>query len=165
MEGTQKNREKGIMVELEFKKWLDAHKLPYWYIQQDLETFSPSLKKFFGAKRPDFMILLPNLGFILVDVEYKKITDYGTLPLDVEETKKYSNLQRNFNMPVWYALSDKQHPTWYWIPVSKVLEIGKTEKHTSHKSKSEFFAIPSKDYIQIGMDDSLERLFLKIFEQ
>ena len=45
-----------------FKKWLDTHEIPYWYIQQDLETFSPSLRKYM-TKRPDYMILIPNIGF------------------------------------------------------------------------------------------------------
>jgi len=93
------NKEKGHITELKFKEWLDKHNIPYWYIQQDIETFSLALKKYFGSKRPDFMILIPNLGFIFVDVEYKKIMQrFKKFPLDSEETTKYSNLQRNFNL-------------------------------------------------------------------
>ena len=160
------SKEKGDFAELKFKEWLDKHSIPYWYIQQDIETFSPALKEYFGSKRPDFMILLPNLGFVFVDVEYKKLSSaYNKFPLDAEETSKYSNLQRNFNIQVWYALSneDYDYKTWFWIPVSKVLEIGKMEKYTSGKSGTDFFAIPLSEFIQIAFDDSLDRLFSRIF--
>lgn len=168
MELSELNIEKGDQAEEKFKEWLDKHNIPYWYIQQDLATFSISLKKYFGSKRPDFMILIPNLGFIFVDIKCKKIIHgYQKFPLDSEETTTYSNLQRHFNLPVWYVLSnnDYDYKTWFWIPTSKVLEIGKMEKYTSSISKNEFFAIPVSEFIQISCDDSLERLFSKIFSE
>lgn len=160
-----KDKEKGNIIESKFKDWLDNHDIPYWFIRQDIETFSPSLKRIFGAKRPDFMILLPNLGFILLDTKYKEVTEFKTFPIDVNETAKYSSLQRNFNLRVWYVLSNKGcgYKTWYWIPVSKVLEEGKTERRTSKKSGKDFFAIPIDKFIQVASDDSLDRLFSKCF--
>lgn len=91
--------------------------------------------------------------------------EYKKFPLDAEETTSYSNLQRNFNLQVWYAISNEEYDykTWFWIPVSRVLEIGKIEKYTSSKSKMEFFAIPLSEFIQISFDDSLDRLFSKVF--
>lgn len=160
------NKEKSDMVESRFKEWLNKHKIPYWYIQQDLQTFSQPLKEYFGGKRPDFMILIPSFGFILVDAEYKKLNEeYKNFALDCEETAKYSNLQRNFNLQVWYALSNEStdYKTWFWIPVSKVLEHGEIEKHKSSKSGTDFFAIPSTEFTQIAHDDSLGRLFSKLF--
>jgi len=160
------DREKGNIVELRFKEWLDKHDIPYWYIQQDIETFSSSLKKIFGAKRPDFMILLPNIGFIFVDLKYKKlITKYKKFPLDSKETTKYSSLQRYFNLQVWYVLSNEEYDykTWFWIPVSKVLEEGKLEKYKSSKFGGDFFAIPITKFIQVADDNSLDRLFSKFF--
>jgi len=62
------------IAEFEFKKWLDIHNIPYWYIHQDLETFSNRLKKHF-TKRPDFFLLIPNFGFILIDIKDKKSAD------------------------------------------------------------------------------------------
>ncbi len=159
------NQEKGRIAETEFKKWLDTQNIPYWYIQQDINTFSQALKKYF-AKRPDYMILIPNLSSIFVDVEYKKITKFGTFPIDVQETKKYSALQRFFNIQVWFAFSNETcaYNTWYWIPVTKVLEIGETNenKYISSKSKMEFFSVPTTEFTQIATDDSLHRLFSKL---
>lgn len=64
-------RRKERVAEKEFKEWLDKHEVPYWYIQQDIESFSKALKKYM-TKRPDFMVLVPHVGFILTDVEFKK---------------------------------------------------------------------------------------------
>ncbi len=164
----EERRQKGRNAEKKFKEWLDKNNIPYLYIQQDQETFSSAFKGYFGGKRPDFMILLPNLGFILVDVKYKKISEtYKTFPLDSDETKKYSSLQRRFNLPIWYALSNEgvDYETWFWIPVSKVLEEGRNPKFRSGKSNMDFFAIPLSQFIQIAMDDSLDRLFSKCFIQ
>ncbi|MFH1823149.1 MAG: hypothetical protein ABH817_00305 [archaeon] len=166
MEITNENIQRGKEAEQGFQNWLDKHKIPYLYIQQDVETFSPALKKYFGTKRPDFMLLIPNLGFIFVDVKYKKINDkYKKFPLDSIETKKYSSLQRKFNLPIWYVISNESYDykTWFWIPVSKVLEEGRIPKFVSSKSKEYFFAIPIHEFIQISDDDSLDRLFSKCF--
>jgi hypothetical protein len=114
------------------------------------------------------MILLPNMGFIFVDVEDKPVyEEFETFALDSEETAKYSSLQRNFNIQVWYAISNKNssYNTWYWVPVSKVLEIGKLKKAKSAKSGMEFFPIPITEFIQISSSDSLGRLFSKMFSE
>lgn len=158
------NSLKGAEAEQKFKEWLDKHNIPYFYIKQDMETFSSAFKNIFSGKRPDFMILIPSFGFIFVDVKYKKIhPDYKTYPIDGEETKKYSSLQRLFNLHIWYALSneDSDFKTWLWIPVSKVLESG-IPKFTSSVSKEDFFAVPLSEFIQIADDDSIERLFSKL---
>jgi len=157
---------KGDDAELRFKNWLDKHNIPYFYIKQDIESFSNALNESFQGKRPDFMILLPNFGFIFIDVKYKKLNqEYKTYPLDSEETKKYSSIQRRFNLHIWYVLSNDEvdYKTWFWIPVTKVLESG-IPKFISSKSKEDFYAVPTEEFIQISDDDSLDRLFIKSFD-
>jgi len=160
-----KNKQKGITAENQFRCWMDKNQIPYLYIRQETTTFSVSLRKEFLGKRPDFMILLPNLGFIFVDVKYRKINNkHKTYPLDLEETKKYSLLQRKFNMNIWYVISNETYDygTWFWIPISKALEDG-APKFISNKSKMDFFAVHLSKFIQISSDDSLDRLFSKCF--
>ena len=169
-EVTKTEENKGKEAEDKFKAWLDKHKIPYLYISQNKETFASVFKDDSGMKRPDFMILLPNLGFIFVDVKDRKLSkNYGTFPLDSAETKKFSRLQRKFNLHIWYVLSneDYNYKTWFWIPVSKVLEEGdsKNQEHESSKSHMDFFAIPASDFIQIAENDSLDRLFSKCFTE
>ena len=166
MEAPEEFKKLGENTELRFKEWLDKHNIPYFYIKQDIETFSAALKNSFYGKRPDFMILIPNFGFIFVDVKYKKLNyDFKTYPLDAYETKKYSSVQRRFNLHIWYVLSNEEfdYKTWLWIPVSKVLESG-VPKYISSKSKEDFFAVPPEDFIQLADNDSLDRLFSKIFK-
>ncbi len=161
----EENRRKGNEAELRFKEWLEKHNIPYLYLQQDTQTISTAFKKYFSGKRPDFLILIPNLGFIFVDIKYKKLNpDYKTYPIDSDETKKYSSLQRKFNLNIWYVLSneDFDYKTWLWIPISKVFESGRPI-FISSKSKMEFFAVEPQEFIQIATDDSLDRLFSKCF--
>lgn len=160
----EESRIKGGETEKKFKEWLDKHKIPYFYIKQDIDFFSAFFKDSSSGKRPDFMILIPNLGLIFVDIKYKKInSDYKNYPIDGEETKIYSSLQRKFNLHIWYVISneDFDYKTWLWIPVSKVIESGVTE-HISSKSGESFFPISPKEFIQIADDDSLDRLFSKM---
>ena len=136
------------------------------YIRQESESMSPAFKNNFSGKRPDFMILIPHFGFIFVDVKYRKLNPpYDTYPIDVDETVKYSSLQRKFNLQIWYVLSNEEsaYKTWFWIPTSQVLESG-IKKYTSAKSDAEFFSVPTSHFIQIADDDSLERLFSKLFK-
>lgn len=155
----------GDETELHFKEWLDYHKIPYMYIKQDSETFSSVFKEQSYGKRPDFMILLPNFGFIFVDVKHKKIDQiYKNYCLDGREAKKYSSLQRIFNLNIWYVISneDYDYKTWFWIPVSKVLESG-IKKQTSNLSGDDFYPVPTEEFIQIADTDSIDRLFNRSF--
>ncbi len=159
------NIRKGQETEKMFKQWLDTHNVPYLYIHQDPETFSTFFKEELKGKRPDFMLLIPYFGFIFVDVKYKQISqnqmDYA---IDALDAKKYSSLQRRFNINTWFVISNEKmgYKTWYWIPVSKVLECGITTKRSS-RSGDLFFPIPSNNFIQVAEDDSLSRLFSKLF--
>jgi len=163
----EENKINGTMAEARFKEWLEKHHIPYMYIQQDLDTFSSVFKEHPFGKRPDFMVLIPHFGLIFVDVKYKKLNkEYKTFTLDSDESKKYSRLQRKFNLQIWYVLSneDYDYKTWFWIPVSKILEEG-IQRHMSNKSKQDFFAVPPTEFVQISIDSSLDRLFSNLFEK
>jgi hypothetical protein len=156
---------KGKAAENNFKKWLDNQNIPYLYINQDKNTFSSIFER--NLKRPDFMILIPNLGFIMVDVKHRTQNhEHNTFPLDKKETIKFSKLQRIFNLPTWYAISnsDFYYQDWFWIPVSKVLEEG-VEEFRSTKSHQLYFSISLKEFIHINKNDSLEKLFSGVFRK
>lgn len=61
-------------AEEKFQAWLNKHNIPYFRIDQKVETRSLSLLNIFDAKRPDFILLVPRICFMLVDV--KKRTNY-----------------------------------------------------------------------------------------
>ena len=151
-------------AEQEFKNWLDKHNTAYWYIAQDLNNFSPALKKYF-TKRPDFAILLPNIGLLFVDIKDKKqAKKHNKFFLNAEETDKYVNLQRNFNLQTWYVISneDLHFNTWFWIPATKALESG--FHFISKETNKKCLSVPVEDFIQVSNDDSLERVFSKILK-
>ena len=149
---TQQEKDaKSKEVEQKFQQWLDKNEIPYWYVQQDIATFSPALKKYM-TKRPDFMILIPHIGFILVDVEYKLPAEkYEVFQIEVAETKQYCNLQNYFNLQVWYVFTNERdhYKTLHWIPVSKVLEIGEKEKKIFDGPRGAYCSIPMDKFIQV----------------
>jgi hypothetical protein len=159
MKNFKEIRRKEKLAESEFKKWLDKHEIPYWYIQQDIDAFSVTLKKYM-SRRPDFMILIPHVGFILTDVEFKKpARKYRVFLIDEDETKQYCNLQNYFNLQVWYVFSHEEYHfnTWFWIPVSKVLELGKT--HKNPKTSKVYRSVPLDNFITVSLTDNLGRVF------
>lgn len=150
---------RGREAEEKFQAWLDEHKLSYLYIQQDKNTFANAFKD--NLKRPDFLILLPNLGLIMVDVKYKNVNSkYQDMAIDAYDIKRYSKLQRIFNLPIWFVLSNENvaFETWFWIPLPKVLEEG-MPRFTSSKSQMDYYAVPLKHFIQVSKKDSINRLF------
>lgn len=164
---SDENKKKGIEAEKEFKKWLDRQNIPYLYINQDIDSYSEFFKRDLKLKRPDFMLLVPYFGIIFVDVKYKEISkDQKYYAVDTLDAKKYSSLQRRFNINTWFVLSNEKagYNTWNWIPISKVLEAG-IDPQNSSKSGQPFFKIPKNFFIQVAGDDSLSRLFSKLFEK
>jgi hypothetical protein len=156
---TEKNR-----AEQEFKKWLDKHRIPYWYIQQDTDTFSEELKNQF-TKRPDFFILIPNFGFILVDIkDQKSAQKYEKFFINVGEVEKYMNSQRTFNLQFWYVISNEKYhfKTWFWIPISKVMKAGFI--FPTKEGDRECYSVPISEFIQVSDNDSLERVFAKFLK-
>ena len=157
-------KEENNIAEQEFRKWLDKHRIPYWYIQQDINTFSQELKKQF-TKRPDFFILIPNFGFILIDVKDKTSAEkYEKFFINAKGIEKYMNLQRIFNLQVWYIISNEKYhyKTWFWIPISKVIKTGFVFK--PKETDRECYSVPISEFIQVSDDDSLERVFTKFLK-
>ncbi|KAA0004476.1 MAG: hypothetical protein DRN33_02630 [Thermoplasmata archaeon] len=149
------NKEKERLAEDKFREWLNDNKIPFWYIQQDALTFSHAFKEEM-TRRPDFIILLPNIGFIITDVEYKSpAKKYAEFQINVDETNRYCKLQEKYRLNIWYVFSDitNHFTVWYWIPVSKVREIGKD------KNYGEYFGIPLDNFIVISKNQGIERLF------
>jgi hypothetical protein len=145
-------KEKERLAEDKFKEWLNENKIPFWYIHQEPDTFARVFKEEM-TRRPDFIILLSNIGFILTDVEYKEpARKYPQFQINVEETYKYCKVQEKYRLNIWYVFSNARNHfnIWYWIPVSKVKE---GEKY------GEYFGIPLDEFIVISKSQGINRLF------
>jgi len=147
--------------ENKFIKWLNNNKIHYWYIEQSKENFSFRLKEL-NIKRPDFFILIPNFGFISLDIKDKSTAlKHEKFFFSYVEVEKYLRMQRIFNIPCWFVISNKinHYKTWFWIPVSKIIKNGFifTPKNSTRIS----YSVPLSEFIQVSDNDSLERVFSK----
>jgi hypothetical protein len=86
----------GLEAENAFRQLLNKHNIPYYGIDQQKDTFSYSLIKTFGVKRPDFTILIPQVGSLYVDVKGRR-TFKGCFDISIEEIEKYKKLEILFN--------------------------------------------------------------------
>jgi hypothetical protein len=100
-----------------------------------------------------------------VDVKDKKqAKKHNKFFINSEETDKYVNLQRKFNLQTWYVISNEDYhfKTWFWIPATKALESG--FHFISKETNKKCLSVPIEAFIQVSDDDSLERVFSKILK-
>ena len=150
-------KEIGREAELEFQNYLNQHKIPFWFIEQERESYSQALKQY-NVQRPDYCIFIPNLGFILIDVEHNvPLKKYRKFCISDEETQKYNNLEKYFNMKVWFAFSNQEihYTTWYLIPVSRVMEL---RNQYLVKAKN-YISTPIDEFIQVSCSENLKKIF------
>jgi hypothetical protein len=93
-------RTRGAAAEQRFRDWLDRCHLPHLYVEQSPLTFPRGLREV--LKRPDFLIGVPTVGTIAVDVKSKRIYDHHLI-IDAEEHASLLIFETSFNIPVWFA--------------------------------------------------------------
>jgi hypothetical protein len=74
--------------------------LPHIYIEQSPLTIPQALKG--EIKRPDFLVGIPSIGTIAVDVKAKSVYA-DTLIIDAYEYRTLLNFETFFNISVWFA--------------------------------------------------------------
>ena len=75
------------------------------------------------------------LEIAMTDVEYKEpAKKYAEFQINVDETYRYCKVQEKYRLHIWYVFSNaiNHFSTWYWIPVSKVKEIGEERKYRGY---------------------------------
>lgn len=97
----------GCAAEDRFRGWLDRCHLPHIYVEQSPFTFPAHLK---GAiKRPDFLVGIPSIGTLAVDVKAKRIYQDAIL-IDADEHRTLMAFETHFNMSVWFACFPPEAP-------------------------------------------------------
>lgn len=100
-------RAQGAAAEDRFRDWLERCHLPHIYIEQSPFTFPEHLKG--EIKRPDFLVGIPSIGTIAVDVKAKRI--YGdAILIDAAEHRTLAAFEVYFNMSVWFACFPPDEP-------------------------------------------------------
>jgi hypothetical protein len=100
-------RAQGQIAEDRFRAWLDRCTLPHIYVEQSPITMPAPLRG--EIKRPDFLVGIPTIGTIAVDVKAKRIYDDAIL-MDVYEHRTLLNFETFFNISVWFACFPPDEP-------------------------------------------------------
>lgn len=97
----------GQAAEDRFRAWLDRCCLPHIYVEQSPFTIPKPLRG--EIKRPDFLVGIPTIGTIAVDVKAKRV--YGdAFIIDAYEHRTLLNFETFFNISVWFACFPPDEP-------------------------------------------------------
>jgi hypothetical protein len=149
-------KEKEIQTEKEFKKYLNNHKIPFFYIDQTIQKISEKFKEE-KIQRPDYLIPIKN-KIIAIDVEYKKpLKKYKKFCIEEREVEKYTNLQKKYNIQVYFALSNEEihYMTWYIIAIDKINRLKK--RYLVKKKK--YLSLPIQEFKQIATQENITKIF------
>lgn len=90
----------GQAAEDRFRAWLDRCVLPHIFVEQSPLTIPQALKG--EIKRPNFLVGIPAIGTIAVDVKAKSVYQ-DRLIIDGYEHRTLLNFETFFSMSVWFA--------------------------------------------------------------
>ncbi len=90
----------GAAAEDRFRAWLDRCHLPHIYVEQSPMTIPQHLRG--EIKRPDFLVGIPTIGTIAVDVKAKQVYQDAII-IDAYEHRTLLNFETFFNISVWFA--------------------------------------------------------------
>ncbi|MAG77973.1 hypothetical protein CL616_01265 [archaeon] len=144
-------------AEEEFQKYLNKHNIPFCFIDQETNTFSKTVKRL-DLKRPDFFVLVPNFGFVLVDIKDKvPLKKHGKICLDYFETLRYCRLQKLFNMPVWFVVSNERvhYSTWFCMSATRARDLDE------FLVGREYLSLPIDEYFQLSTNEGFYKIFTK----
>jgi Holliday junction resolvase len=177
------NEKKGKLAEKSFEKFLNRLEIPFYYIDQNKETFS---KKFDieDIKRPDYIVYTAK-GVFHVDVKYRTKFQVG-LREDVQKEERFylsqKDIEKLFNFyyklrsDTWIAFTNDEKSTddFFFAPIQKIYDyyVFITDRINERRSRNdnpeEFDRIHSSGFCPIIIPEtflynrlSFERCFYK----
>jgi len=114
-----------------FRELLQESNMPFLYIEQsDYDNFSVAFKN--NIKRPDFLLLVQQMGLLAVDVKYLSPWEDGQFTLEFDkELKRSMDFEHSFKIYLWYAIrnkADDSDKNWYFISAFDALENGELKE-------------------------------------
>ena len=100
-------RVQGAAAEERFRAWLDRCCLPHIFVEQSPMTIPQPLRG--EIKRPDFLVGVPTIGTLAVDVKAKRVYA-STILIDAYEHRTLLNFETYFNISVWFACFPPDEP-------------------------------------------------------
>ena len=107
MSSREHRRAQGQAAEARFRAWLDRCILPHIYVEQSPITIPEGLRG--EIKRPDFLVGIPAIGTIAVDVKAKSVYQDAII-IDAYEHRTLMNFETFFSMSVWFACFPPAEP-------------------------------------------------------
>ncbi|MBY0245751.1 MAG: hypothetical protein K2Q03_09880 [Sphingobacteriaceae bacterium] len=136
----------GLAAEVAFKKILEESNIPCLYVGQGLnfQERNSEIKycnKNIKIKRPDYLVVFPELGSILVDVKRRKRVKFqikakieDAFTLGYEEIDNLYQLREYLNLPVWVAFtSDNKEFFMCQVKILKEIKDRFFESYTNVK--------------------------------
>lgn len=161
----KQGEELGIQTEKAFQAWLQRHDVPYWRVDQRVETFSPAFWELF-ARRIDFMVLLDVFGPLLFEVQHLAFRSEETdnVAINAPKVRKVLNVERLARIPVWFALGGawEKWERWFFIPASKVPERGKYHSEGSEQG-DDYYLVAKTEFVVVNTDKGLSALILPFY--
>lgn len=99
--------QQGQAAEDRFRAWLDRCHLPHIFVEQSPMTIPQHLRG--EIKRPDFLVGIPTIGTLAVDVKAKRIYRDAIL-IDAYEHRTLLAFETFFNISVWFACFPPDEP-------------------------------------------------------
>ncbi|MDR1839688.1 MAG: hypothetical protein LBQ93_08935 [Treponema sp.] len=140
------NEKIGKVAEKAFEKLLNSLEIPFYYIDQNKETFS---KKFDieQIKRPDYIVYTEK-GVFHVDVKYRKKIQIGSekeenfekrFYLSQKDIEKLFNFYNKLRSETWIAFTDEKVKDFFYAPIQKIYDyyIFITDEINERRSKDE----------------------------
>lgn len=114
----EQRRAQGEAAEARFRAWLDRCTLPHIFVEQSPLTLPAALKG--EIKRPDFLVGIPTIGTIAIDVKAKSV--YGdSIIIDDAEHRTLLNFETFFSMSVWFACCPPNEPHTCLLVLNRTL--------------------------------------------
>lgn len=157
MSRTRARVKQGRIGEAEFGEWLNDNEFGFIPIRQNKDDLA---HVFQGAlKRPDFLILLPSLGLIAIDVKNHTLSRNRfsiNIPQDLAKAVEFEN---QFKLYLWYAcrIANGDGSAWYFISALRAIEHG--ERHTNSGTGEDFLYIPVEEFTEVRTGDDMLKLF------
>lgn len=129
----EQRRAQGEAAEQRFRQWLDRCSLPQIFIEQSPMTIPQGFKG--EIKRPDFLVGIPAIGAIAIDVKAKSVYQ-DALIIDEYEHRTLLNFETFFSVSVWFACfpPDEAHTCHLFLNRSlAALSVGRRNGRDSIK--------------------------------
>ena len=151
-----KRVKQGNAGEKDFASWLNDNNCGFIEIKQNADDLANVFK---GAlKRPDFLILLPGIGLIAIDVKNHNISrDRFSLNIP-KDLAKSVEFEAQFKVYLWYAFKDVQgdKETWFFISALDAIEHG--EKKVNSGNGQSFVYVPLDKFTKVQSGEEMSKL-------